>query len=270
MAAAGALLAGAAMGAAIGVLTRGSSTVTPSTASRSPSAQSAAAARARTVYRQAMAAANASKGFHYVAVTSGGGVSQKFVGDAGQAGGSQVITMDSTSGQEQFTLLLVSGTVYFQGNVAALRDQLGVPAASAAGLVGKWISVATGDGPYAVLAAGITIADQVQSTGLVPATTEVLAGGGVRIAGSVPPQQGGPSGTGHLDVAAGSRLPTTYVTSFGGNGTTIASTVTFSRWGTAPAVAAPAGAMAWSTLGASAPPGGYGGGGVSTSPTPQT
>ncbi|HSP65696.1 MAG TPA: hypothetical protein VLO10_05855 [Candidatus Deferrimicrobium sp.] len=270
LAAASALIIGGAVGAAIGVLSRGSTAGTaPSTATLPPSAAGAAAAQARAVYRQALAAANASTGFHYVAVTTGAGAGQKFVGDAGQAGGSQVITMDSTYGQEQFTLVLVSASVYFQGNVPALRDQLGVPATNAAGLVGKWISVASGDGPYPIIAPGITVADQVQETGLVPTSMQTIAGGAVRILGSVPSQQGGPAGTGHLELAAGSRLPIAYVASFSGNGATTTSTTTFSKWGTAPAVAAPSGAVAWSTLGASSPPGGYGSGGVSTSPTPQ-
>jgi hypothetical protein len=268
MVAAGALIVGAAVGVAIGLLTRGGASTPSSTASLSPSAASSAAAQARAVYRQALTAANASTGFHYVAVTTGG-TNQKFVGDAGQAGGTQVITMDSTYGSEQFTLVLVGGSVYFQGNGAALRDQLGVPAANTAGLAGKWISVASGDGPYGVIAPGITVTDQVQETLLAPTSTQTTSGGGIRVLGTVTSLQGATGGTGHLDVAAGSHLPTAYVASFTAGGTSTTSTTTFSNWGTAPSVTTPSGTVAWSTLGASAPPGGYGSGGVSTSPTPQ-
>jgi hypothetical protein len=268
--AAGALVAGGAVGVAIGLLTRGSTPSPSSTATLSPSAPSAATAQARTLYRQALATANASTGFHYVAMTSGGGANQKFVGDAGQAGGTQVITMDSTYGSEQFTLVLTGGTVYFQGNSPALRDQLGVPAANTAGLAGRWVSVSSGDGPYGIIAPGITVADQVQETVLVPSATQTASGGVVRITGTVPALQGGTSGRGHLDVAAASHLPTAYVVSITGGSTATTSTTTFSNWGTAPSVSAPAGAVAWATLGASSPPGGYGSGGVSTSPTPQT
>jgi hypothetical protein len=266
--AAGALLIGGAVGVAIGLLTRGSATTPSSTASLPPSGAGAAAAQATTAFRQALTAASASTGFHYVAVTTGG-TNQKFVGDAGQAGGTQVITMDSSYGSEQFTLVLTGGTVYFQGNAPALRDQLGVPAANTAGLAGKWISVASGDGPYGIIAPGITVADQVSGTVLVPTSIQTTPGGRVRILGDVTSSQGSTSGTGHLDVAAGSHLPASYVTSFTAGGTSTTSTMTFSNWGTAPSVTAPAGAVAWSTLGASSPPGGYGSGGVSTSPTPQ-
>ena len=224
---------------------------------------------ARALYRQSLAAANASAGFHYLAVTTGDSSNQKFVGDAGQAAGTQVITLDSTYGSEQFTLVLVGGTVYFQGNGPALRDQLGVPAANTAGLAGKWISVASGDGPYGVIAPGITVTDQVQETLLAPTSTQTISGGGVRVLGTVTTLQGATGGSGHLDVDAGSHLPTAYVASFTSSGTSTTSTTTFSSWGTAPSVTAPAGAVAWSTLGASSPPGGYGSGGVSTSPTPQ-
>ncbi len=268
-AAVSALIVGGAVGLGIGLLTRGSASTPSSSASLSPSPASAAVVHARSLYRQALATANASPGFHYVAVTSGGGVNQRFVGDAGQSGGTQAITTASTYGEEQFSLVLVSGTVYFQGNGPALRDQLGVPAVNTAGLAGRWISISSGDGPYGIVAPGITVADQVQETLLVPTSAQTTAGGDVRILGTVAGSRGSSDGTGHLDVAAESHLPTAYVVSIsGGGGTTTTSTTTFSKWGTAPTVAAPAGAVAWSTLRASAPPGGYGSGGVGTSPTP--
>ena len=270
MAAAGALILGAAVGVTIGLVTRGSATSTATTPPRSPGSAGAAAARATALYRQSLAAANASAGFHYVAVSTGGSGNQKFVGDAGQATGTQVITMDSTYGTEQFTLVLVNTIVYFQGNAPSLRDQLGVPAAKAPALVGTWISVTSGDGPYGVIAPGITVADQVGQTPLVPSSAQALPGGAVRLIGTVPSASGSTAGTAHLDIAAGSHLPTSYVvsTTVGGNAAT--STTTFSQWGTAPTVTAPAGTtVTWATLGASQPPGGYGSGGSSTAPTPQ-
>ena len=105
--------------------TSGSPTAVPAT--------TGSAAEARALYQQAVASTRASTGFHYVAV-SAGGYPQTIVGDAGQSGGSQAITFDSNYGAEQFTLLLVGTTVYFQGNVPAIEDQLGVSAASARAL----------------------------------------------------------------------------------------------------------------------------------------
>jgi hypothetical protein len=254
----GALAGGVAVGVPLGLLTRGS------LPSPTPSSTGSTVARARALYQRAVASTLGSVGFHYVAVSSGGTGTERIVGDAGQSGGDQVITFGSTDGSEQFTLVLVSGTVYFQGNVPALEDQLGVPAASAPAEQGKWISVSSGDGPYTVIEPGITIADQVQETVLVPtSTTQVTTAGGAvasRIFGTVPaqPQQRLPSGTGHLDVDASSHLPISYVS-------TVTGTTTFSGWGAAPA---PPGAVAWSTLGAFTPPGGYGSGEGSATPLP--
>ncbi len=272
---AGVLIAGVVVGGAVGLLTRGGQPAAPSRTAHGSSAPPAAV-RARAIYSQALAAMRRSAGFHYVARSSGGGSTQTIVGDAGQNHGRQVITVDAAAGREQFTLVLVSGTVYFEGNVPALEDQLGVPAAGAPGLDGKWVSVSSQDGPFSVVAPGIVVADQAQETALVPtSTTSITVAGGAgatRIAGSVPPQQGGPAGTGHLDVAAGSHLPISYATTVSGGGATATSTTTFSGWGTVAAATAPAGAVAWSTLGATAPPGGYGSGGagVAPSPTPQS
>jgi hypothetical protein len=144
-----------------------------------------------------------------------------------------------------------------------------VPAANAAGLTGKWISVASGDGPYSIVAPGITVTDQVQETVLDPTSTSQAASGAARIVGTVPTQQGASTGPAHLDIAAGSHLPITYVAAVTSSGATSTSTVTFSGWGKTPSATAPSGAVAWSTLGASQPPGGYGSGGGTTSQTPQ-
>ncbi|MBV8301517.1 MAG: hypothetical protein JOY68_06310 [Candidatus Dormibacteraeota bacterium] len=228
------------------------------------------------LYRQALSAADTPSGCHYVATTSGGTATQKIVGDAGQHGGRQLITLSSSFGAEQFTLILTGTTVYFQGNVPAFEDQLGVAAAEANTLQGRWISVVAGDGPYNVLQPGITVADQAQELGLQPATSGDVSDGGVsavRLSGTVPPQNGAPSGSGHLDIAAATHLPLVYVTSVSDGQTTISSTTTFSAWGSAVTESAPATPVAWSTLGASEPPGGYGGGGGgggAASPTPQT
>jgi len=230
----------------------GSSTILPPT---SPAA----------AYQQALKAASTVSSVHYVAVTTGGGADQRIVGNATQNGGTQVITFDATYGAENFTLVLTNGTVYFQGNGPALEDQLGVASTAAPGLQGKWISVSKGDGPYAVLAPGITVADQVQQLALQPSSAEAIkaAGGSaaIRILGSVPSQNGSPVGTGRLDVAAGSHLPISFVSFASGGGVSVTSTTTFSGWGARQSIARPSGAVAWSTLGASVPAGGFGSGG---------
>ena len=265
----GIVVAGAVVGAAVAVpltvLNRQPSSST------SPSPASGSAAQAATAYRQAMTAMRSAAGFHYVAVVNGGG-NQRTVGDAGQSGGRQDITLTSSFGAERFTLLLVDGTVYFQGNVPAFQDQLGVPASRASALQNSWVSVVKGDGPYAVLAVGITTSDQADETPLVPSsvtTVTVSGASALRVEGRVPPQQGAPPGTGHLDVAAKDHHALAYAARVSDGTTTVSSTVSFSDWGKAPSVSAPSGAVAWSSLPATPPPGGYGsGGGPAGSATP--
>lgn len=275
---AGVLFAGAAVGVPLGLLTRGSHAGPAASATSPiprPSPTSATLAQARALYQQALAATRGSAGFHYVALSTGGTDNQKIVGDAGQSGGSQVITLNSTYVSEQFTLLLVGGTVFFQGNAAAVEDQLGVPAARAPAVQGTWVSISSGNGPYSVVAPGITVADQATQLPLAPTSTNPLptatGASASRILGTVPRQQGAPGGTAHLDIDTGSHLPISYVSTMTLGGVTRTSTITFSAWGTAAAPPAPPGAVAWSTLGASRPPGGYGGGGGGQSPsaTPQ-
>lgn len=268
---AGAVVVGAAIAVPVILLGRGGASSPATGTSPGASPPSAAAAQARALYQQALAATRGSAGFHYVAVTSGAG-SQRIVGDAGPNGGRQDITDDTSYGHEQFTLLLVSSTVYFQGNAPALEDQLGVPAGSASSLDGRWISVSPGDGPYNVVAPGITVADQAQELPLVPASTEqvTLSGGAAatRIRGTIPAHQGVPAATAYLDVAGGSQIPIAYVSTLSAGSVSLTSTITFSKWGTAPSVSAPSASTAWSTLGASQPPGGYGSGGSTGTPSP--
>ena len=268
------LLIGVAVGVAVARLTQGGQAGPVSGASPVPAPTNPTAAAARALYQQALVTTRGSSGFHYVAV-SAGPAAQNIVGDAGRDGGRQVITFDSTHGTEHFTLVLVGGSVYFQGDTPALEDQLGVPAAKAPSLQNKWVSVSRGDGPYSILQPGITVADQAQEVALVPASTaRVATTGGVaatRILGTVPPQQGAPAAAAHLDIAPASHLPIAYAATVTVDGVAATSTTTFSGWGTAPSVSAPSGAIAWSTVGASPPPGGYGGGGgnAAPSPTPQ-
>jgi len=222
------------------------------------------ATEARALYQQAVTATGASTGFHYVAVSTGGDA-QTIVGDAGLTNGRQAITFVSNYGTEQFTLLLVGSTVYFQGNAPAVQDQLGVSAAAAPSLDNKWVSVQSGNGPYSVLQPGITSSQQSGQMPLAADSSARMTAGGVttiRISGVVPATQDLPAGTGSLVIAASTDLPISYTSAVSDGGVVLNFNTTFSAWGTAPAVTAPTTAVAWSSLTTTTPPGGYGGGGV--------
>jgi hypothetical protein len=235
---------------------------------------SSGAAEAKALYLQAVTATGASTGFHYVAVSTGGD-DQTIVGDAGLTNGRQAITFVSNYGTEQFTLLLVGSTVYFQGNTPALEDQLGVSAATAPNYQNKWISVASGDGgpagPYSVLQPGITSASQSTQMPLTAtSSTKVDVSGvsAIRISGIVPPSNDLPTGTGSLVIAQNSDLPISYTSSVSDGAVVLDFKTVFSAWGTAPTVSAPTGAVAWSTLTTAAPANGYGGGVPAGTPLP--
>jgi hypothetical protein len=264
------ILVGAAGGIAVAFLTRHQTNAPGPGAAPTSGPTSPATSAALTQYNQAVAAMNAAPGFHYVSVSTGPNP-ETITGDAGVAGGRQLITFDASYGAEQFTLVLVGSTVYFEGNVPAIEDQLGVSAANAATLASHWVSVSNNDGPYSVLQPGITVADEAQEIPLVPVSTQSTTSGGtaaIRIIGTIPAANGAPVETAHLDVIAASKVPVAYASSFTQNGTAVTETVTFTRWGTAPTVSAPAGAVAWSTLTTATPPGGYGSGGSSSTTTP--
>jgi hypothetical protein len=243
--------------------------------SNSPTAgpgTSSGAAEARALYQQAVTATGASAGFHYDAVSTGSDA-QTIVGDAGQANGRQAITFDSGYGAEQFTLLLLGSTVYFQGNAPAVEDQLGVTTATAASVAGKWVSVKSGDGPYSVLQPGITTQSQAGEMPLTAESSAKVTGPGgaaaTKITGVVPASANVPAGTGTLLIASSSDLPITYTSTVSAGGTTLTFSTTFSNWGTAPSVSAPTGTvLAWSSLTTATPPGGYGSGEAPSGATP--
>lgn len=227
--------------------------------------------QAQALFQQAVTATRSSAGFHYVSVLQGP-ETQTIVGDAGPSGGRQAITLVAGYGSEQFTLLLASNVVYFQGNAPAVEDQLGVAAADASKVAGKWVSVASSNGPYAVLQPGITTTSQASEIMLTPSSTQAVTSGGATatsILGAVPATNGLPAGTGHLTIAPSSDLPISYVTSVAVGAVSETVTTTFSAWGTAPTVSVPSGVVAWSTLKTTEPPGGYGQGQPPTgAPTP--
>ncbi len=253
---AGTVFVAAALGVAVGFATRPVSRA-PTLV---PTAPNPASARASALYDRALATVAASTGFHYVAVFSG---TETIIGDAGHSVGQQVVTFKSPYGLEAFTLLLeTDGTLYFQGDAAALEDQLGVTATKTSYVDNRWVSLSNTDGPYAELAVGMTVAEQSIFVPLIPISTSSVAFAGKRttqISGTVTAADD-PASTARLDIDTSSHIPLEYASTTSTSGGAVSSTVTFSAWGQVVSVNAPAGAIAWSTIGASPPPDGYGSG----------
>ena len=220
-------------------------------------------AQAERLVSGSLAAAQAAGSFHYVSSSVSAAVSQVTVGDAGASSGRQVITVAG----DTFTVLVVGSTAYFQGDAAAMVENLSVPPALAQARAGQWISLAAGDGPYESVKAAVTtseaLSDNVTFTPRTVLARSTIAGRrviGVRGAMlGVAGQRG--SGTATLYVAAGGRhLPVRYVengTLTGSDGSTakIRFRIDFSGWGEAVQVNVPSGAVTFSSLGVSGTPG---------------
>jgi len=250
------VVVGAALGLAVGYATRPVSRVP----TLLPALPSPATARASALYDRALSTIASSIGFHYVAVFPG---TETIVGDAARSAGRQVVTFKSSYGLEAFTLLLDSnGTVYFQGNAAAVEDQLGVSAINSSKIENRWVALSRADGPYSDLEVGITVADQSIFVPMIPTSTASVRVDGMtatQISGTVTAADD-PASTARLTIASGSDTPLAYASTAATSGGGTTSTVTFSAWGTAVPVGTPSRAIAWSTIGASMPPGGYGSG----------
>ncbi len=223
--------------------------------------------QASALFSQAMAAAGSSAGVQYASEWTGGGAPTTFSGVAGQNDGTQVVTEPSDFGTEQYDVVLAADqTLYVEGNVAALEDELGVSAGAAPGLAGKWISLQTADGPYNEEEGGLTVDSEVGIPGFKAGSTEQVTGADgstlTRIDGTVPASDGFPEATVEVEISPGTDLPSTIVVAYDGGGV---DTITYSQWGTAPTVTVPSGAVAWAGLTTSEPPGGYGSG---ETPTP--
>ncbi|HEY5024530.1 MAG TPA: hypothetical protein VII76_06110 [Acidimicrobiales bacterium] len=196
---------------------------------------------------QAMTAAGSTDAVHYRAVWRADGVSQVVVGDARPSSGSEIVSV----GDDRFTVVSTGQLVYFKGDAAALRDQLGLPATTASGHAGSWISLQQSDGPYPSVAEGVTTSAALAEISIAPfSTAPVHRTHGVllsRITGRIP-HGSVVSGWARLDLAARSKLPAVYSAHGSDAGQPWSSTITFSRWAASTAITAPVMALPFSSL----------------------
>jgi hypothetical protein len=196
---------------------------------------------------EALTAAGGSDAFHYRAVWSADGFSQVVVGDARPSSGSESVSV----GSDRFTVVYTGQEAYFEGGAAALRDQLGLPAATASVDAGKWISLQQSDGPYPSVEEGVTTSAALAQVSIAPfATSPAHRTHGVllsRITGRIPHGRV-VTGWARLDLLSRSKLPAAYSAHGSGGGQSWSSTISFSRWGANDAIEVPAGALPFSSL----------------------
>ncbi len=200
---------------------------------------------------EALTAAGASDAFHYRAVWSADGFSQTVVGNARPSSGSETVSV----GMDHFTVVVTGQVAYFKGVAAALRDQLGFPAAAASSNAGKWISLQQSDGPYPSVE-GVTTSAALAQVLIAPsATSPARRTHGVllsRITGRIPHGHV-VTGWARLVLLSRSKLPSSYSAHGTDGGQRWSTTITFSRWGVNSPVSAPAAALPFSSLQGSSP-----------------
>ncbi len=107
---------------------------------------------------------------HYVETGTAPGLRQTMVCDVSARRGVQRITVRLHGKTGRFTVIVVGHTAYVRGDVPALHDYLGFPAARARKYAGRWISVPRTSRAYAAFAADVTlgslVADHVPQSNL--------------------------------------------------------------------------------------------------------
>jgi hypothetical protein len=171
-----------------------------------------------------MAAAERTAGFHYAGTWRTSGWSQTITGDALPSSGTQRVS----EGGAQYSVSFADGVVYFDGNAAALQDELELPRSTAERYAGTWISLQPSDGPYASLAQSVTSVTTLSQVLIDPSrATDGRSADGhpvQRLSGRIP------LGSARLDVTPGSNLPATYSARGSDGGRPWQSELSFSRW----------------------------------------
>ncbi|MDA8077132.1 MAG: hypothetical protein M0Z40_18300 [Actinomycetota bacterium] len=131
---------------------------------------------AKSLVNRAIAQVTHAGTYHYVERSTAFGAQDNIAGDAAPDGGRQVILQHCSGGTTYFHLRLVRGIVYFKGTRVAVVDQLGVPAARAAAVTGRWVKVVKGDKLYAGFADGITTKSNISElrTAIIPTASRAL------------------------------------------------------------------------------------------------
>lgn len=198
------------------------------------------------VLTKALTAAGGSDAVHYRGVWNADGVSQIVMGDARPTSGSESVAV----GSDQFTMILADHVVYIEGNAAALRDELGLPAATASMNVGRWIWLSPTDGPYTSVGDDLTTSAALAQIVIAPFFTSSVHGERgtllTRLTGRIPHGRF-LTGSARLDLVPRSNLPTSYFAG-GSSGGPWSNTIAFSRWGDEVPVKAPMGAIPFSSL----------------------
>ena len=191
--------------------------------------------------------ATASRGVQFVSTATQQGVTLTASGDTGKTSGMQTITVKGDKVTEHMSALVLGGTGYVNGNVAALHRIIGLTDAQSSKYADRWLSFPTANSALGELVSGLLnseVATELQMTGpFTRGDATTVNGVSVQAIDGFASTESGHKVPVVLYVpSAGAPLPVEEVTNpkASGGSSTIHGTVTFSQWGEVPNVRVPA------------------------------
>jgi hypothetical protein len=121
----------------------------PAAASAHPTAPDAS-----TLYREALATTKAWS-VHYVSSSNVAQVLLLESGDSGPASGTQTVATGKGNLDDTITINVIGGLTYVKGNASGLQALVGMDAATAQQVAGRWIEFSTTNATFAQVVAGV-------------------------------------------------------------------------------------------------------------------
>ncbi len=113
---------------------------------------------ASTLYREALATTK-SWSVHYVSSSTVSQVSLLETGDSGPASGTQSVATGKGGATDTITIEVIGGLTYVMGNAGGFQALVGMDAATAQQVAGRWIQFSTTNATFAQVVAGVRSRD---------------------------------------------------------------------------------------------------------------
>jgi hypothetical protein len=113
---------------------------------------------ASTLYRE-MLATTKSWSVHYVSSSNASQVSLLETGDSGPASGTQSVATGKGNLNDMITIDVIGGLTYVKGNAGGFQALVGLDAATAQQVAGRWIEFSTTSATFAQVVAGVRSRD---------------------------------------------------------------------------------------------------------------
>ena len=134
---------------------------------------------ASTLYREALATTK-SWSVHYVSSSTVSKVSLLETGDSGPASGTQSVATATGGATDMITIEVIGGLTYVMGNAGGFQALVGMDAATAQQVAGRWIQFSTTNATFAQVVAGVRshdVADELELKGPLTLGRATTVGG---------------------------------------------------------------------------------------------